>query len=76
MTTLTGRKAAAVVTALVALVLAASVYLTVKVTLPGYDSADEQARKRALEAALRRGRLSLHDAQYWRPVTPPQGDEP
>jgi len=76
LTPLTGRKAAAVLTAVVALTLAASVYVAWDAGRRGPGDGDEQERKRAFEAAMRRGNLSLYDAQYWQPVTPRGGGTP
>ena len=63
---------------LVAATLALAVYVGVKGILAPPAGEDEAARKRAFDAAMRKGNLSLYDAAYWRelPEPAPARDEP
>jgi len=56
--------------ALVAVMLALAVFVGIRAAVappaPGAGLADEAARKKAFDAAMREGNLSLEEARYWR----------
>lgn len=73
---LTGNKAKALISGLIAVSAALALIVAGRAVLAPSSAGgtDEGTLKKQLDEAIRRGGLELHEAKFWRPAPPPPAD--